>query len=320
MWDLANEYRSFRDEVWAGKMGPFLRACDPYDHLTRAAAGNAKLYTDGQLIAAGNIAGELSSWDEGFRLALANELTHDRAWLGEYQQVALYDRALSSEEVGARFHAGPRSQARGAVVLYTFEGDGDWVRDVSGEGEPLDLQVADPGAVSWLQGGGLEVRESTLIASAGPATRITQAVRASGSFTLEAWVRPANTTQAGPARLVTLSRDTGARNFTLGQNQEDYLVRFRTSATSENGEPPLASAGAASGQPRVMGLRHPSGELAIVYLPVGGTVGMRAGALQDGLTGQWYNPRTGAWSTARPDQAGRYTAPDQEDWVLRVGR
>ncbi len=34
MWDLANEYRLFRDEAWAEKMGTFVKQCDPYDHLT----------------------------------------------------------------------------------------------------------------------------------------------------------------------------------------------------------------------------------------------------------------------------------------------
>jgi hypothetical protein len=34
MWDVANEYRLFRDDAWADKMGAFVKQCDPYDHLT----------------------------------------------------------------------------------------------------------------------------------------------------------------------------------------------------------------------------------------------------------------------------------------------
>ncbi|HYG34498.1 MAG TPA: DUF4038 domain-containing protein [Clostridia bacterium] len=34
MWDISNEYRLFRDDAWAEKMGAFVRQCDPYDHLT----------------------------------------------------------------------------------------------------------------------------------------------------------------------------------------------------------------------------------------------------------------------------------------------
>jgi hypothetical protein len=34
MWDISNEYRLFRDDAWAEKMGAFVKQCDPYDHLT----------------------------------------------------------------------------------------------------------------------------------------------------------------------------------------------------------------------------------------------------------------------------------------------
>ena len=34
MWDIANEYRSFRDDAWAEKMGTLIKGCDPNHHLT----------------------------------------------------------------------------------------------------------------------------------------------------------------------------------------------------------------------------------------------------------------------------------------------
>jgi len=34
MWDVTNEWHLFRDEAWVEKMGRFIKACDPYDHLT----------------------------------------------------------------------------------------------------------------------------------------------------------------------------------------------------------------------------------------------------------------------------------------------
>ena len=34
MWDVTNEYRLFRDDAWAEKMGALVKECDPYDHLT----------------------------------------------------------------------------------------------------------------------------------------------------------------------------------------------------------------------------------------------------------------------------------------------
>lgn len=285
---------------------------------TRDASGRARLYVDGEVAAEAEVAGDLSNWDGGFRLALANELTRDRTWLGAYRRVAVYDRALAAEDVAAAYRAGPAGEATAPVVLYDFGGEGDRVRDVSGRGEPLDLRIADEDAVAWIPGEGLSVQRSTLIASDGPAAKVTDAIRASGEATIEAWVRPGNTTQAGPARIVTLSRDTGQRNFTLGQDRQGYLVRFRTTATSPNGEPPLATAGAAVGHPNAMALRHPRGDLAVVYLPAGGRVRLKPATIRGQGTARWYNPRTGDWSDATADAAGGYSAPDADDWALLV--
>jgi hypothetical protein len=138
--------------------------------------------------------------------------------------------------------------ANGPQVLYTFkEGSGTTVHDVSGEGTPLDLEISDGSAVSWIPGGGLIVNSATLIASAGPATKVIDACQDSDEITIEAWVKPANTTQDGPARIVTLSQDPYNRNFMLGQGlwgtqpSALYNVRLRTTGTTDNGQPSLSS-------------------------------------------------------------------------------
>ncbi len=284
---------------------------------TRDAEGQAVLYVDGEEVAKATVAGDVSNWDESYQLALANELTRDRPWQGEYRRVAVYDRVLGAEQVAASFRGGLAANVEAPLVLYTFEkGDGTAVRDVSGEGDPLDLTIADPGAVEWLDGGGLAVRQPTLLASSGPATKLIQAIRRTGAVTVEVWIRPANATQRGPARVLTLSRDTGQRNFTLGQERVAYVMRYRTTATSQNGEPPLWSPGAEDVAGRIMALRAPAGDLAVVYLSAGGAVALRPGALRDGLKALWFNPRTGDWVPAQPAADGRFAAPDREDWAL----
>jgi mono/diheme cytochrome c family protein len=66
---------------------------------TRDAAGKARLYIDGEEKANRDVGGDLSNWDEGFRLALANEATGDRPWKGTFHLVAIYSRALTPDEV-----------------------------------------------------------------------------------------------------------------------------------------------------------------------------------------------------------------------------
>jgi len=51
-----------------------------------------------------------SNWDETYRIALANELTGDRPWLGELHLVALFSKALSSKDILSHFKSGPNGE------------------------------------------------------------------------------------------------------------------------------------------------------------------------------------------------------------------
>ncbi|HKS36352.1 MAG TPA: LamG-like jellyroll fold domain-containing protein [Verrucomicrobiae bacterium] len=137
----------------------------------------------------------------------------------------------------------PERGAEGLEALYTFaEGSGDTLRDVSGAGEPIHLKIEDPSAVQW-SAERLIVNASTLMASSGPARRLAEAVRKTKNLTLEVWITPADASQSGPARILTLSSGTGLRNFMLGQNGDKYEVRFRAAGTDANGLPGLSSPG-----------------------------------------------------------------------------
>ena len=125
----------------------------------------------------------------------------------------------------------------GLQALYTFDsGEGNLVRDRSQREPALDLVIDKPSAVRWGEGA-LGVRAPVTIASPKPASKIARAIRRSGAVTLEAWVTPANITQSGPARIVSLSPNASKRNFTVGQERDRYHVRFRTTSTTANGTP-----------------------------------------------------------------------------------
>jgi PKD repeat protein len=391
---------------------------------TRDAAGITRLWLDGTERATGSAPGDLSNWDTTFRFALANEMSGNRPWLGEYHLVAVYDRALPADDVARNYAAGPSANnlpvavftatpvegtapltvdfdgtlslggagavvawdwdfgdgatgsgpvtsrqyvysglytavltvtngdggraaadttivvtgppaitvqpapltvdswqaatfavvavgmppltyqwqkdgvdipgalaasyttapamlslsgsayrcvvtnphgsvasadalltvlpppprfATGLLALYTFrEGAGNIVRDVSGFGDPLDLAIADTAAAAWGPAG-LAITAPTRIASPGAAAKITASAQAAGQVTVEAWLTPANTTQLGPARIVSLAQDGSNRNLTLGQGlfgtlpSALYNVRLRTSTSDANGLPDLSS-------------------------------------------------------------------------------
>ncbi len=51
--------------------------------------------------------GDFTTWDDTYKFALGNEVSADRAWLGQFHVVAVYNRALTAEEIDQNYNAGP---------------------------------------------------------------------------------------------------------------------------------------------------------------------------------------------------------------------
>ncbi|MFO7901438.1 MAG: LamG-like jellyroll fold domain-containing protein [Pirellulaceae bacterium] len=283
---------------------------------TRGADGQARVYLNGKEATRAESGGDLSAWDAQLRLALGDEFVGDRGWLGTYHDVAIYNRALGASEIADHYTRGEPEHLEGLQVRYAFdEGEGTVVRDVSGRKPALDLHVQDTEAVTWLDGG-LEVHDATLIATRKPARRLTSAVRESNAFSLEAWIAPATKAQAGPARIVTLSRDHGTRNFTLGQDEDAYEMRLRTTATSANGLPALKTGGDA--EPSLAAVRSPDRDRAAIFVTHGSLLNVDMDPLQEGLQARWFDPRTAELRQAARRQDGYFQPPSKEIWVLTL--
>ena len=65
------------------------------------------LYKDGALLDVKARLGALSSWDPQHALVIGNEFQLSRPWAGEVYLAALYDRALTEDEVQRNFRVGP---------------------------------------------------------------------------------------------------------------------------------------------------------------------------------------------------------------------
>lgn len=75
---------------------------------TRDMTGRGKLYVNGAQSGAHNADGDHSNWQENFHFGLANESTKDRPWAGTFHMLAIYDRALSPEEIRSRVESPSR--------------------------------------------------------------------------------------------------------------------------------------------------------------------------------------------------------------------
>jgi hypothetical protein len=131
------------------------------------------------------------------------------------------------------------------IAQWKFEeGQGTTAFDTSNVNPRMDLTLNN---VTWLSGSGIEMTASDARATTADSLKLYNLV-ASGSgtqqYTIEAWIVPANTTQDGPARIVSYSSSTGSRNFMMGQQLYSYVFRNRAVGTDGNGNPALVTADA----------------------------------------------------------------------------
>ena len=180
-----------------------------------------------------------------------------------------------AEEQPQAMQAGERVQDE-LIALYRFDNviEGTIIPDATQEFGGLDLMIQ--GAY---QGTPVEVRDGAVhlsgvqeagipgVFSTAPATDIVNSIQASGQITLEAWVTPAADNLTGPARIVTISHDTAQRNITLGQHQDAYALRMRTSVTDGQGSPEVHTP---EGSLRVNELQHVvvtfDGQTTVIYV------------------------------------------------------
>jgi hypothetical protein len=73
---------------------------------TRDRSGRALIFVNGRQRGQGKVAGEMRGWDRTYPLAIGNELSNDRPWLGTLRRIAIHDRALKASEVEGQFKVG----------------------------------------------------------------------------------------------------------------------------------------------------------------------------------------------------------------------
>lgn len=142
-----------------------------------------------------------------------------------------------TEEVGAE------REDDGIIARWDFkEQTGNTAMDTSGVAPAMDLTLEGPTLMSAY---GINVAEGRAIATAAASRKLYDRIADQGSgsqaYTVETWIANLNTTQEGPARIISYSANSGSRNFMLGQLQYQYVVRNRayTEESNGNGGPDL---------------------------------------------------------------------------------
>jgi hypothetical protein len=129
------------------------------------------------------------------------------------------------------------------IAMYQFKtGSGNIAFDTSGVSPDMHLTLS--GGVDWVGGWGINITSGKAQATTTSSRKLYDLITATGEYTIEAWVAPANVSQQGPARIVSYSAGTTERNFTLGQTQYNYNYLNRNTMSDANGDPSLDTADA----------------------------------------------------------------------------
>jgi Concanavalin A-like lectin/glucanases superfamily len=170
-------------------------------------------------------------------------------------------RALTLTQ-GTIAEGGNRYEAN-LVAKYMFQtGQGSTAYDTSGVTPAADLALS--GNVTWAGGWGITLGAGGKAqATTSASQKIANMLQASGEYSIEAWVAPANVTQAN-AYIVSYSGSNTTRDMTLGQDVTQYEGFARSSVTDTNGNPPLITT--TDGGAAQAALQH----VVLTYDPVNG--------------------------------------------------
>jgi len=125
------------------------------------------------------------------------------------------------------------------IAKYEFKsGKGTIAYDTSGVEPAAHLNLL--GNVGWSSAWGIKVKETGRAqATTATSRKFFDLIRASGEYSIEAWIIPDNVTQGAndnnPARIVTYSGSAMERNFSLGQYEYNYSFLNRTDKSDGNG-------------------------------------------------------------------------------------
>ena len=168
--------------------------------------------------------------------------------------LTLYDGTVASG--GNRYESA-------TIAKYEFKtGTGNIIYDTSGLEPALNLTTS--GDVTWVGGWGISVKAGGKAqGTAAASKKLTDLIKSTGEFTIEAWVNNANVAQEN-AYIVSYSAGVNARNFTVAQRMYQYEGFTRSDKTGANGNPVLQTKAAD------MDAQAAQQHLVMTYSPVDG--------------------------------------------------
>jgi glycopeptide antibiotics resistance protein len=178
---------------------------------------------------------KLNTWNQNFPLLIGNESTGDRPWQGYISNLAITDQEISQTEIAKLLAEPNKLDNLGNSLIASYQLNQKAIyQDTTGKLPDL-IWRGNPSRNQAVEELGTILTPNHWLESAAPATKLSQRISATSEFTLITTIATVDVNQTGPARIISLSGDTTHRNFTLGQEKTDLVLRLRTPLTGQNG-------------------------------------------------------------------------------------
>jgi len=151
---------------------------------------------------------DFSNWSSTFHLAIGNELTGDRPWVGHISAYQIYPFAMAPSQI----------------------------ENFAQQAGHTDHPALPSGGL--IPSANSETRYGRPLPSSDEELRFHDALVRQNQLSLLVSMRTNNLEQTGPARILTYSQDPSNRNFTLGQIRNTLTFRLRTPTSGLNGTNP----------------------------------------------------------------------------------
>jgi VanZ family protein len=175
----------------------------------------------------------LSNWDLTYPLIIGNEKTGDKPWHGYIHELHIADQAFSQNDVLEIFKTKNylNNIDNSFIASYQLTDETSY-QDRTGK---IPKLVPSGQLTNIVDGKGVALGSNYWLKTGTPAKLLSESIRKNSQFTIITKIATADTTQTGPARIISLSSGILHRNFTLGQQGTNLDLRLRTLITGENG-------------------------------------------------------------------------------------
>jgi Concanavalin A-like lectin/glucanases superfamily len=120
-------------------------------------------------------------------------------------------------------------------LLFEWRDNKDNNQFVDGSGKSRNVHLKAEGAARFGPNGEMHILGGAFVPDGTFNKEIRDACKQSDQIAIEAIITTSRVPQFGPARIISLSRNSAKRNFTFGQDGDSLTLRLQTSNTSRNG-------------------------------------------------------------------------------------